>query len=509
MMGLGSWLDRRSAIAPEQPAIIEGPTVRNYAEMAVRVRRLANGLRNLGVREGDRVGWLGPNRAAFLELLFATAKVGAVFAPVNHRLSETEIVSIVSIASPRVVAADGFLAELELPSSVEARVVVGADANDESYPRSYVYEEFLANSPDVAVEVPAQMDRLCLLPHTSGTTGSPKGIMLTEGNVTWNVLNMVSSADIRPGDVTIAIAPFFRTGGVGVNVLPVLFKGGTIVIPERVEADEILRLCEAHRVTIGFGNPDLLQAVADSPLWHSSDLSSVRFIITGGAPVPERLIRRYLEKGLPLLQGYGLSEAAPVVLLLPQERALTKAGAAGQPLTFVEVKIVREDGTECGTDETGELLVRGPNVMAGYWNRPEDTKRTLEPTGWLHTGDAGRMDADWDVWIVDRIADAYRSGERVVYPGDVERVLLGHPAVDDAGVVGMGGSADGLGWGAAFVTLRAGSLVTEDELLAWCRDRAPPHMRPRWVRVLRLMPRTQVGKLLRSELRRLAPPPAQ
>lgn len=504
MTGLGSWLDRRSAIAPEQAAIIEGPTVRTYAQMASRVRRLANGLRNSGIREGDRIGWLGPNRAAYLELFFAAAKIGAVLAPVNHRLPEAEIDRLLSFAAPRVMATDASLAELARPPLVETRLIVGAGINDSLPPGSHAYEGFITGSPEAAAGPPAPADRLCLLMHTSGTTGSPKWIMLTEGNVTWDVLNMVSSADIRSGDVTIAIAPFFRTGGVGVNVLPVLFKGGTVIIPQLVEADQILTLSEKHRVTIGFGNPDLLQAVADSPFWQSSDLSSVRFIITGGAPVPERLIRRYLEKGLILLQGYGLSEAAPAVLLLPPERALTKVGAAGQPLMFVEVKITRENGSECAPDETGELLVRGPNVMRGYWKRPRETGHAVEPTGWLHTGDAARMDFDRDVWIVDRLADAYRSAQHIVYPGEIERTLLGHPAVDDAGVVGMDGAVDGQGWGAAFVTLRAGSSATEDELLAWCQHRLPAHSAPRWVRVLNRIPRTQVGKLLRAELKRLA-----
>jgi len=352
--------------------------------------------------------------------------------------------------------------------------------------------------------LPWRLDGLCMLPHTSGTTGSPKGIMLTEGNLTWNALNMLTGADIRPGDATIAIAPFFRTGGIGVNVLPVLFRGGTVVIPQQIEANEILRLSEAHRVTVGFGNPDLLEAIAGSPLWPSADLSSLRFIITGGAPVPERLIRRYLEKGIVLLQGYGLSEAAPAVLLLPPERALTKVGSAGQPLRFLDIRIVREDGSGCGIDETGELLVRGPNVMAGYWERPAETNKALEPSGWLHTGDASRLDSDGDVWIVDRLADGYWSGGRIVFPADVERALLQHPGVEAAGAVGMAGLTEAESWGAAFVAPRGGASAGEDELLAWCRDRLPRLAEPRWVRIVEQIPRTSVGKLLRAELKRRA-----
>ena len=178
---------------------------------------------------------------------------------------------------------------------------------------------------------------LLMLPHTSGTTGNPKAVMLSHGNVTWNAVNLLSRADIRRDDVTIAIAPFFRVGGTGINVMPVLFAGGAVVVPDDSTPDVVLRLIEEHRVTVGFGVPDLLDAIARTERWPLADLSGIRSVLTGGAPVPERLIRTYLDRGVTLLQGYGLSEAAPVVLLLDPQQALTKIGSAGKPPLFVDV----------------------------------------------------------------------------------------------------------------------------------------------------------------------------
>jgi fatty-acyl-CoA synthase len=281
-------------------------------------------------------------------------------------------------------------------------------------------------------------------------------------------------------------------------VLPVLFKGGTVIIPDAPDPEEILRLIQERRVTIGFGNPDLLEALTRSPAWPTADFSSVRCYITGGAPVPERLIRIYMQRGVTFLQGYGLSEAAPFVLLLEPANALRKVGSAGKPPLFVDIRIVRPDGTACEPNETGELLVSGPNVMAGYWDRADATRDAIDEYGWLRTGDAARIDDEEFVWIVDRVSDAYEVSGHIVYPGDVERMLTQHPAVADAGVVPRDGNGKG------FVVLEAGKAVSEDELLEFCRARLAAHEVPSSVAFLDRLPRSAVGKLLRHKLAPLA-----
>jgi fatty-acyl-CoA synthase len=279
--------------------------------------------------------------------------------------------------------------------------------------------------------------------------------------------------------------------------------GGTVVVPGDVHADGILRLTEQHHVTVGFGNPDILQSLIRSPLWPAADLSGVRFLITGGAPVPEPLIRAYLERDLTLLQGYGLSEAAPVALLLQPEAALSKVGSAGTPPLFVDTKIAGPAGADVGPRQAGELLVRGPNVMAGYWNRPEETAAVLTPDGWLRTGDVARPDEDGYIWIVGRAADSFISHGQVVHPGDVERVLLSHPAVADAGVAPV--SASGKEQVAtAFVVVAPGAETTEQELLAWSREHLTAHQVPAHVTFAGRLPRNSVGKLIRAELQEAA-----
>jgi fatty-acyl-CoA synthase len=363
------------------------------------------------------------------------------------------------------------------------------------------YETLVAGSSEAPVDRAVGMDDVCLLPHTSGTTGAPKRILLTHANVTWNVVNFLSCADFRSDDVTPAIAPFFRVGGVGVNVLPVLFMGGTVIVPTEGAPDEILALMERHRVTVGFGNPDSLDALTRAERWPTADLSSVRFIMTGGAPVPERLIRTYLDRGVTMQQGYGLSEAAPLALLLDPGDALRKLGSAGKPPLLVDVRVADVRGENVPPGATGELLVRGPNVMLGYRNQPEATRRALSPEGWLRTGDAARIDEEGFVWIVDRVADAIALEDRTVYPGDVERALAEHPAVAEAGVTSAAGGL------VALVVLGPGAGATEDDLVAFVRDRLAPHEIPGAVQFVDHLPRSSVGKLLRADLRALAERP--
>ena len=497
-VGIGSWIERRARAAPDGVALIAGDRSVTYSELAGRARRLANGLRTLGVAKGDRVAWLGPNHPAFLESLFAAGLLGAAMAPVNHRLDEAEIDWILQDIKPRVLIQHLAAGATAVRGPGSRHVAVGG-----SLEGAADFEALIAGSPGHAIEEPVGLDDLCLLPHTSGTTGRPKGVMLTHGNVTWNVVNLLTCADFRSNDVTIALVPFFRVGGTGVNVLPVLFMGGTVVVPSDVHADGILRLTEQHHVTVGFGNPDILQSLVRSPLWPAADLSGVRFLITGGAPVPEPLIRAYLERDLTLLQGYGLSEAAPVALLLQPEAALSKVGSAGTPPLFVDTKIAGPDGADVGTRQAGELLVRGPNVMAGYWHRPEETAAVLTPDGWLRTGDVARPDEDGYIWIVGRVADSFISHGQVVHPGDVERVLLSHPAVADAGVAPV--SASGKEQVAtAFVVVAPGAETTEQELLAWSREHLTAHQVPAHVTFAGRLPRNSVGKLIRAELQEAA-----
>jgi fatty-acyl-CoA synthase len=489
--GVGSWIERRARLAPDHVALIYGDTQRTYAELAVRVRRLAHGLQSIGVTRGDRVGWLGPNHPAFLETLFASGTLGAAMTPINHRLESASIDAICAEVTPRVLFVDRSLADRSVPTTAGTRIAVGALEDNESE-----YEQLIADHSDEPIDMTLGLDELCLLAFTSGTTSAPKSVMLSHANVTWNAINCLGALDLRSDDVTIAAAPFFRTGGTGVTVLPVLLAGGTVVIPRRTDSEAIFHLVDRHRVTIAFGNPDLLDALTRSPLWDTADLTSLRAFVTGGAPVPERLLRTFSHRRLIVLQGYGLSEAAPLVSVLDARNAERKAGSAGRPALFVDLRIVDPDGTDSPTGTIGELLVRGPNVTAGYWNRPDATERAIDARGWLRTGDAARFDAEGFLFIVGRMADAYLSAGQVVHPGVVERVLLQHASVAEACVLGEDGGA------VAYIVLTngAGSTVAH-ELFALCRAQLPVHACPTSIEFVTSLPKNPAGKIMRHRLR--------
>ena len=390
-------------MSPQRPALLHEDSAWTYAELSADIARLAQALSELGVRAGDRVGYLGPNHPAYLRTFFAAGLLGAIFVPLNHRLSASELVYVVQDAGCLVVvygAESSALVE-EVRARTRVREWVAAGSVDGA---QRLLGELLAGAPSDLVDLPVGLDDLCFLIYTSGTTGQPKGVMLTHGNVTWNALNYLSTTDFRTDDVTLAIAPLFRAGGWGVTLLPTLQKGGTVVLVSDFDPAGVLELIARHRVTTLFGGPELLTALPRTPEWISTDLSSIRFVVSGGDVVHESLIRAYQDRGLAFLQGYGLTEAGPMALMLDEQDALRKLGSAGRPPLFVDVRIARGDLSTAEAGEVGEILVRGPNVMRGYWRRPEDSEAALVQ-GWLRTGDAGRMDEEGYVYV-DRPAEA-------------------------------------------------------------------------------------------------------
>jgi fatty-acyl-CoA synthase len=489
-LGVGTWIERRARIVPDAPALVVEDAPVSYAELALRIRRVANAFRQLGVAQGDRVVWMGQNHPAFLESFFGAALIGAALAPINHHLARETINALLADYEPALVVQHR---DVEFnPSGSGSRSLPWLGVAGQ-LPGAADYEATVGSAPDHSPGVAVGLDDLCLLAHTSGTTSQPKGIMLSHANVTWNAINIVASVGLRTEDVTVAIAPFFRTGGVGLDVLPLLFLGGTVVLPAEYDPDGILAAMARHRVSIAHGNPDVLEAMLHSRDWPVTVLSTLRFIITGGAPVPERLIRAYLARGVTMVQGYGLSEAGPAVAVLPSTDALSRVGSAGKPLLMVDLRVVGPDDGDVAVDETGELHVRGPNVMAGYWRRPDATRTVQSAGGWLRTGDAARIDADGYVWIVGRMADAFESAGRLIHPGDIERLLAASATVADVAVVGLA-SADRVRLVA--VAVRSGEGGLPPEVLGAAGVEAVVYVDE--------LPRSSVGKLLRHELRALA-----
>ncbi|MCD2188815.1 acyl-CoA synthetase [Actinomycetospora soli] len=480
--GLGTWTARRARNSPERVALVHGSTRVTYAELDDRVRRLAAGLRGLGVGPGDRVAYLGPNHPAFVETMFATTGLGAVFVPLNTRLAAAEIAFALSDTTPRVVVTlDDRNASLLAPSaSSDALLALEVGG---------AYDDLIATN-DRADLVDADPDALAVLMFTSGTTGRPKAACLTHANLTWNALNVVVDVDLRSDEVCLLSAPLFHAAALGMTCLPVLLKGGTLVLEQAFDVDRTLDLVERERVTVMFGVPTMFATIARSPRFAGADLSSVRYLLCGGAPVPPGLLDVYTGRGPAFLQGYGMTEAAPGVLLLDPAHARSKAGTAGRPHFFTDV----------ARSEAGEILVRGPHVVAGYWRRPDESAAAFDD-GWFRSGDVAEVDDDGFHRIVDRVKDLYISGGENVSPAEVEGVLAGHPEVVDAAVVGVPDDR----WGEvghAWVVLAEGGTTTPADLLAWLDGRLARFKTPRTVEVVDTLPRNPTGKLDKPALRR-------
>jgi len=369
-------------------------------------------------------------------------------------------------------------------------------------PGQHRYEALLAASAGEPIDEPAGLDDPFLIMYTSGTTGGAKGATLTHGNITWNALNAVVDADFRQDEVALVVAPLFHTAALNMLCLPTLLKGGAVVIEPGFEPGRALEVIAARRVTSLFGVPAIYDAMAAHPGWAAADLSSLRMLLCGGAPVPDATIRTYTSRGLAFIQGYGMTEASPGALLLDAAHVQAKAGSAGVPHFFTEVRVARPDLSEAAPGETGEILVAGPNVMGGYWDQPEATSAALASDGetWLRSGDVGTADGDGYVFVVDRIKDMIISGGENVYPAEVENALREHPAVADCGVIGVPDARWGE-VGRAVVVLRAGAQASEDELLAFLDGRIARYKIPKSVRYTGELPRSGTGKILKKRLR--------
>ncbi|MER7561722.1 o-succinylbenzoate--CoA ligase [Streptomyces sp. NPDC097941] len=491
--GLGSWPARRARKTPHRTALIHGDTTVTYAELRTRVTRLAHALRARGIRRGDRVAYLGPNHPSYLETLFAAGSLGAVFVPLNTRLAGPEIGYQLSDSGARALVYGpshaGLVAGLPGSTDVRTYVEVGAE-----------YEQLLAESAAEPIDEPVTADDTCIIMYTSGTTGRPKGAMLTHGNLTWNAINVLVDTDLIADERALVSAPLFHTAGLNMLTLPVLLKGGTCVLVEAFDPSATFDLIERHRITFMFGVPTMFEQVARHQRWADADLSSLRILTCGGSPVSTPLIAAYQERGLTFLQGYGMTEASPGTLFLDAEHAISKAGSAGVPHFFSDVRVVRPDLAPVDVDETGEVVLRGPHVMPGYWGLPEETAASFAD-GWFRSGDAARVDEDGYVFIVDRIKDMIISGGENIYPAEIEDLLLGHPDIAECAVIGVPDDK----WGEvprAVVVPREGAAPDPDEVLASLAGRLAKYKIPKSVVIADELPRTASGKLLKSRVRK-------
>ncbi|WP_188195227.1 acyl-CoA synthetase [Nonomuraea sp. SYSU D8015] len=496
--GIGGWPARRALMTPDRTAFVFGARSLTYAEVHERANRLASRLRDSGVRAGDRVAYLGPNHTAFAETMFAAHALGAIFVPLNFRLATPEIDYMLGHCGAKV-----------LIYAPQCAGVVDA-LPDRSAPDAIValedYESWLAGGDPTPIDVPVALEDLALILYTSGTTGRPKGATLSHANLVWNTYNMLIGVDVAGDETTLVSAPLFHVAALNQTLLPTFVKGGRSVIMPSWDVDECFDLVEKHGVTWMFGVTTMFAALARSPRWDRADLSSLRTLMSGGASIPPALIRTYQERGLVFCQGYGLTETSPGATFLEASQSERKAGSAGVPVFFADVRVVRPDLTDAGPGEPGEVLIKGPNVTPGYWNDPAATEAAFAEGGWFRSGDVATLDEEGHLYIVDRVKDMYISGGENVYPAEVEAALFEHPAVAEAAVVGVPDATWGE-TGRAFVVARAGhDAVTEEELQGFLRTRLAKYKVPRYVTFVEDLPKTGSGKIQKLKLRDLSLP---
>jgi fatty-acyl-CoA synthase len=464
--GIGSWATRRARMSPDRVALVHDGTEHTYRDVLQRATGLAHALAADGVGPGDRVAYLGPNHPSFLTALFAAGLLGAIFVPLNTRLAAPEREYILRDCGAKVLLGQ------ELPAGVDGP----------------------------PLDVPVGPDDPCMIMYTSGTTGRPKGAVLTHANIAWNTYNLLIDVDLTSTEITLVSAPMFHVAALNQTVLPTFCKGATAILEASFDPVRTLELIERYRVTYLFGVPTMYLAMAQAPNWPSADLSSVRSMICGGAPVPAALITTYQQRGLTFMEGYGLTEASPGALFLRMEESAAKVGSAGTPSFFTDVRVARPDGADVAPGEPGEILVQGPNVMAGYWNLPEATADVLDADGWLRTGDIAVVDEDGYVYVRDRVKDVIISGGENIYPAEVEDALYRHPAVAECAVIGVPDERWGE-VGRAVVVPAEGVPVDAAELLAFLDGRIARYKIPKSVVFTDALPRTASGKVLKSRLR--------
>ncbi len=497
------WLAHHAGSVGNKTAVVDLASGRSFcwADFNERCARLAGFLRyDLQIAKGDRVGILMPNSSDVLEIQFACAKIGAVFLPLNWRLTVPELSFIASDAEPTVLIFG--------PAFKEAAEAVAADVTcirhiieTDCDGGNSAYECGITEHASVTALEDLTHDDLSTIMYTSGTTGLPKGAMITHGMTFWNAINLGMPHRISPDAVHLSVLPLFHTGGLNCYTNPVLHAGGTVYIMREFDPRECLRLMGDPDIglTHFFGVPANYQFMAQQPEFSETDFSRIQTAGVGGAPVPVPLLEAWYERGLGIAQGSGMTETSPTVLVLHAPDAMKKPGSTGKPALHNEVRIVDKKGQDVTPGDIGELWVKGPNITPGYWNRPDATAETITD-GWLHTGDAARMDDDGFYYIVDRTKDMYISGGENVYPAEVENILYQLDDIVEAAVIGVPDDKWGE-VGCAVIALKAGSGLADEEILSHCRTNLAAFKVPKRVEFTQALPRNATGKVLKRVLR--------
>lgn len=481
MHATSDWLRTWNRFRPAAEAVVDVATNRRWTwhDFAGESWGWARKLAAAGVGPGDRVVVLAQNRIDTLAILFACAELGAMIAPLNWRLSDPEILWQVENCSPRVCLAD----------RSQAGRIPGALDLEETPERG----EF--NGPGSELAAP------WVLMYTSGTSGKPKGALLTHQQMHWNALNTILACNLTPSSSTLTFTPLFHTGGLNCLTTPLLHRGGKVVLCNKFEPGEALGLIAREKITHLMGVPTIYQMMADHPDFDATDIGSVEDALCGGAPLSLPLLQRYQGRGLPLRQGFGLTEVGPNCFSTPPEKVMEKLGSVGMPIHHIETRLLRADGSECGPEEDGELVLGGPAVCGGYWQNPAATAASIKH-GYFYTGDVLRRDVDGFYYVRGRIKEMYKSGGENVYPAEVEAVLLTCPGVAQAAVIGVPDEKWGE-VGRAFVEPIPGQSLDSETIARFLEGKLARFKQPKRILVLEILPRIGSGKIDKQALKEI------
>jgi len=504
-MNIGQFLTKRAYREPTAEAIFDVASDRrfNFEELNARANKAANAMTASDIGAGDRVGLLLMNGVEFVESFFGAAKIGAINVPLNVRLVADELEFILKDSGTSALLFSEEFAPVcaELKSrgdktDITTWIQVGGTPGEDVLD----YDAWVAPAADTEVEAVGSGDDHVFIMYTSGTTGLPKGVIHSHNTVMWSIITGTASLDFRMGDRFLNSLPLFHVGALN-PVLSNAYAGGTTVLMRSFDPTESWRLISEEKINSTLMVPAMLQFMQLTYNAEAYDLSSLRWILSGAAPVPVSLIEAYGALGVEIHQVYGLTETCGPGCVIIGDDAINKVGSTGRAFFHGKVRVVREDGTDCDPGESGEVLLAGPNIMVGYWNRPEATAESIQD-GWLHTGDAGVLDEDGYLTIVDRIKDMLISGGENVYPAELENVLLSHECVADAGVIGVPSKK----WGESpLAVIVKKEDVSAEDIMSFCNGKLAPYKAIKVVEFVDVIPRNPSGKILKRVLREQYP----
>ncbi|MFW9880182.1 MAG: AMP-binding protein [Candidatus Thorarchaeota archaeon] len=500
---IGDWAGRRASLTPNRQAIFDNLEKKyySYKELNIRANQLARVLLDYGISKGDRIAVFSTNRIECIDLFLATGKIGAILVPFNVRLSIQELEYLIKKTKPSMffyeLKLEARATEIKSRNLIPINIVMGEKSihNDPTTQRLMnKVSKLEIKKPVINFEDPH------LILFTGGTTGLPKGAVLSHRLIFWNSVNTIISWGLNIDDIQPLLFPLFHTGGWNVLLVPFYYLGAKTILMGDFNPEETLRIIEEHKCTIVIGVPTMFHMMASSSNFDAANLESVKIFISGGAPCPVAIMEKYWTRNKLFKMGYGLTEVGPNNFYLPEKIIKQKPTSVGLPVFHCDIKIIDTKTNKIiKQGEVGELLLKGPHIFSGYWDEPDETKKTIEPDGWVHTGDLAKQDEDGFYYIVGRRKEMYISGGENVYPIEIEELLFKHPAIDLAAVIGVQDEKWGE-VGKAYITLKPGETITIEAIKEFLIKRLAKYKVPKYFEIKESLPTSAAGKILKREL---------